>query len=724
MKKIHKKRERIIKRKGWAKIGIFVLGIFFGFILTLGTIVGVGFWSYKNLNLKKIEKLTNSKIDVNENIKKITIEDVVSNISAITSDDNYTISKMEEDFGITVVGEDGFIPNELYGLDLTPLKNCTLKTLDDGLEDIIGNANINTFLSFLEQSDEELGIFANIINTEIDYYYDSTDKKLCEDEGLNTEVKFDYSITDNVVTIDSDKDNTYTIEDNKISVPFRTVAIESAFSSFDKVTNNLELYKILDYHYNENTKRYYEDENYTIELTGIMKTLAPKTINDLSSGSFFDNLKIYEVFGYYYDGTNYYNYYDGTNYTEQVTLKGIEKALAQKTISNLSDDNAFDDVYICDVLNLYEYNGDFYEDENHTIKVNGVLNSIADKTISDLSKDGAFDDVQLFEVLNLYEYNGDYYEDENHTTKVNGVLNSIAEKTISQLSNEQTFNDIYIYEVMNYTRTEVSEGVYTYKDKNNNDVNGVLGAIAGSTVGNLSTAIDDVKLGEALNLSNPTGVLKALKDTEIKNLKTKIQDLTLTQALDLDGTETGVLKALSGKKITELESAIEDLTIDSALGLDGTETGVLKALSGTKITALESKINDLTLGEALQLDNSVTGVLKALKDTKINELNTRINGLEMWEVLGYTRSGTQGNYTYTDSNSNAVKGIMAKLVDKNINNLESVLTGTDSVLKTLTVGDLIDDGIITDNTATPEEKAMTISELYDAYLSLKNAANS
>lgn len=675
MKKAREKRERIVRKKGWAKIGIFTLGIFFGFLLTLGSIVGVGFWAYKNLTLQKIEKITNSKIDIgNDSIKKITIEDIVSNISGITGDKNYTIAKLENDFGITVVGDGGFIPNELYGLNLTPLRDCTLKTLDDGIEDIVGNANINTFLSFLNQSDEELGMFANIINTKIDYYYDSTNNKLCEDEGLNTEVKFDYSITANVVTIDSDKDNTYTIENNKISVPFRTVAIESAFASFDKVTDNLQIYKILDYHYNSNDGIYYEDENYTKKLTGFMKILAPKSISDLSSSTFFDTLKLHEVFGYYYNEQDgkYYNYFDGTNYTEQITLQGIEKALAQKSIDDLTSDGAFDDVYIYDVLNLHKLGDNYYEDENHTTKVNSVLNAIAGKTISDLSKDNAFDDVQLFEVLNLYEYNGEYFEDKNHTTKVNGVLNSIAEKTISQLSNEETFNDIYIYEVMNYT---YYNGKYYTDSTKSTEVDGVLGAIAGSTVGNLSNAIDDVKLGQALNLTNPTDVLKALKDTEIKNLETKIQDLTLTQALDLNGTETGVLKALSTKKITELKTAILELKIDDALGLDGSETGILKALSGTKITELDDKINDLTLGEALGISKSeATGAILSFYDTKITDLNDKLNpaNLDIYKAMGYTRTGSEGNYTYKDGDTE-ITGVMATLAGYKLNQVENAI---------------------------------------------------
>jgi len=574
MKKAHERRERIVRKKGWAKIGIFSLGLFFGFLMTIGSIVGVGFWAYKNLNLNKIEKITNKSIDIgNESIKKITIEDIVSNISGITSDKNYTIAKLEDDFGITIIGEDGFIPDELYGLDLTSLKQCTLKTLDNGFEDIFGSATINTFLSFLEQSDEELGMFANIINTKIDYYYDSTNNKLCEDEGLNTEVKFEYEIVDNQVKLESDKDNTYTIENNKISVPFRTVAIESAFSSFDKVTDNLQIYKILDYHYNSNDGRYYEDENHKKELTGFMKILAPKSISDLSSRTFFDTLKLHEVFGYYYDGTNYYNYYDGTNYTEQVTLEGIEKALAQKSIDDLTSDTAFDDVYIYDVLNLHK------------------------------NADGK-------------------YCEKGSDTPVTGVLNAIAGKTISGLTKDDAFNDISIYEVMNYTRTEVSEGVYTYTDSKGNPVTSIMATLAGSTVNNIEETIKTVKLGDALGISedDASGVIKTFYSTEIGQLNSVLNpdSLYIYQALGYtqNGTTytdskgnpvTGIMATLASATLNNVSDKINDIKVTDVLEdsspiiklLDDGTTNMDEITIGNLSTAVVNKMNVATVGELI-----------------------------------------------------------------------------------------------------------------------------
>ncbi len=45
--------------KNWlAKIGVFIFGIVIGIAATIGGIIGLGFWGYKNLSVNKIEQLT------------------------------------------------------------------------------------------------------------------------------------------------------------------------------------------------------------------------------------------------------------------------------------------------------------------------------------------------------------------------------------------------------------------------------------------------------------------------------------------------------------------------------------------------------------------------------------------------------------------------------------------------------------------------------------------
>ena len=288
--------EKVKRKKGFKGVGIFFFGLFFGILFTLGSIAGVGFWAYKNLTLRKIEKITNQKIDIgNESIKNITIEDVVKNVSGIISDiDNYTLGKLEDDLGIVVIGKDGFVGESFYGLDLTPLKKSTKSTIKKDIEDIIGGATMNTIINYMSKTDEELGLFATILNTEITYYYDSSNEKLYtkDNHSAESEVSFKYTIqVENNETQIKIGSNTgwLTVTDEKIDVPFRDVPIEQAFGEFETVSNRLMIGELLGYY--EHNGEYYEDSNYTTKVTGFMSTLSKKAVGDLNE-EFINNSTI------------------------------------------------------------------------------------------------------------------------------------------------------------------------------------------------------------------------------------------------------------------------------------------------------------------------------------------------------------------------------------------------------------------------------------------------
>ena len=171
--------KKVKRKKGFKPVGIFLFGVLFGFLFTLTAIIGTGFWVYKNLTLNKIEKITKNEIDIgNESIKNLTIEDVVKNISGVVQNlDTYTIEQIEDDFNIVIVGEGGFIKEEMYGLDMTPLKKATKNTIKDVFQDIIGTASMQTVIENLG-SNQDMGMFSTILDTEIEYYYNSVDKKL------------------------------------------------------------------------------------------------------------------------------------------------------------------------------------------------------------------------------------------------------------------------------------------------------------------------------------------------------------------------------------------------------------------------------------------------------------------------------------------------------------------------------------------------------------------
>lgn len=565
--------EKVKHKKGFKPVGIFLFGMFFGLLFTLATIAGVGFWAYNNLTLEKM------KIDSgSDSLNQKTIKELASSVIGVVQNiDTYTIGQIEEDFDLVIVGEGGFIAETMYGLDMTPLKNATKDTLKDTFQDIIGTATMQTVIENLGEA-TDLGLFDTILDTEVEYYFNSSDNKLY---ATLKDGSYSNPIDEKLYELQDDgkiKMGTisYTIDSNKIVASFRNVPIKQSFNDFEKVTKTLQIYKVLGYC--ENGGSYYTDEACTDKVTGLMSTIASKTIEELDQ-DFIDNLTLVEVL--------------------------------------------------------------------------------------DLTKTGE-----------------DYYQDGK---KVNGIINSIAEKTIKQLSTDDVFNDIYIYKVMDYDK--VGETYYT-DSTHSKEVTGVMKAIAGFTIGNLSENVGTIKIADVL---------------------------------ELDGTETGVLKFIynNNSTINSLTTDIEDLTVGDALGVSESDaTGIVRKFYNEKINELNSKLNPSTLtvadamgyyakGESYYTDeacteaNKVTGVMATLASSTLNDITSNINNIKAVDVLS-TDSPILKLFNETEKGELTIGTLSTELVNK-IND------------KDTTIGKLIDAGLIT-GTGLTESSTLwnkTINEIIE-----------
>jgi len=496
-------------KKGFKNIGIFLFGLFFGFLFTIASLIGVGLWAYNNLTIRKVEKLTNNDFGTSAEIEKITLKELVSNVQEIAKNiDTYTIGDLENDFDIVLIGEDGMIPNSLYGLDLTSLRNSNKNTIEKDLEKIIDSASLNTFISYMDKTDEQLGLFANIINTKIDYYF--SDNKLYTDSSLSNAVTFDYTVENNAVKIGT---NTalYEINEGKVMIPFRVIPIEHAFSNFDSVTNNLKLYEVLDY--TKENDKFYTDATKTNEVTGVLKTLANKTIKEISNEETFNNLYIYEILDYTQTGT-------APNY-----------------------------IYI--------------DSNNH--EVTGVIKHLAGSSVKDLHS--TIQNLTVGQALDINE------------SSATGIVKTLYGEKLTDLSSRLDPNNLYIYEAMGYTK----DGVNYYLDaEKQNQVTGVMATLAGSKINEIENAVDTIKVKDVLDANNSIYKLLNVSGQDydfdtltINNLSSAVEKRMETATLNdlktagIISTDANLDKYLGPKKlgeytITNLLDALETVTTDSA----------------------------------------------------------------------------------------------------------------------------------------------------------------
>ena len=562
--------ERIQKtkrKKGFRPIGIFLFGMFFGLLFTLGAIAGVGFWAYNNLTLEKVEKITKSNIDVgNNSIKNKSIKELVNSVSGIINNlDTYTIEQIEEDFNIVIVGDGGFVANTLYGLDMTPLKKATKNTIKDTIQDIIGSATMQTVIENLNVG-TDLGLFDTIMDSTVEYYFNTTDNTLyAKLDGSVYSEEVDsklYEILEENTKIKMGT-ITYTIADGKISPQFRNIPIKQAFNDFDSVTKSLQIYKVLGYY--EKNGSFYTDENCTEanKVTGLMSTIAGKTIDELDQ-DFVDNLTIKEVLDLTKNGEKYFD-------SEGNKVNGIINSIAEKTVKELSNNDTFNNIYIYEVMDYTLENGIYKDKSGNTIT--GTMKAIAGFTIAKLNTkiktvkiadvlelDGTESGVLKF-IFNNNSTIGSLATDienlklgealgitENEAT---GIVRKFYATKVSGLNSLLSPDTLVVADAMGYYYNSSDSKYYKTFDGTNyrDEVTGVMATLAGKTLSNINTGIDEIKAVDIIDAESP--ILKLFDDTEKESLT--VGNLSTQLVNKINDTNTTVGKLYQAGLITDVE---------------------------------------------------------------------------------------------------------------------------------------------------------------------------
>ena len=611
------KKERVRTGRGFKGMRFFVFGWFVGFLCTLLIVAGVGYWAYSSISVRKIEKWTKNDITTNKGIEALTLKKAVAIISGIAANDSnaYTLNKMEEDFGVSILDD------SVFGISTETLKNSPIKDLGQAFNDTINSATFNNIINFMELDEDGLGVLHTVLESKIEYYVNNN--KLYKESDHTNEVTFDYEIEDNTLKLPS---GTHTIAGGIVSLRLSDIPLETAMGSISDATKNLQIWELLDYTREGNSPDYiYKDDN--VEVSGVMASIAGYTIDELADQDKVNDLKISKIMGYYYNET------DETYYTNRdcsTKVDGVMQALSQNeyTIGDLSNKSTFESLKICEVMEYYfnEDNDTYYTTSNFETgtEVSGVMASIADKTIGDLSKDGAFDDVVLQDVLGYTIVDGKVMDG---ATEIKGVVASLVLKN--------------------------------------------------AKVGNISAKIDELTVGEVLNIDeDATGIIAVIKNTTIggegdNTLSNKIDNLKVYEVLGYtcSGNET------DGYVYSDSEGEVE-------------LSGVLLSIAQTNVNQIGKRVDELKIYEALgytctgnETDGYVyknsnkevvnlTGIIKAIAQSNIKTIGSTIDGLHVWEVLGYTQIVDEGTGTISYKNGEKpVTGILGAIAGSNINEI-------------------------------------------------------
>lgn len=365
---------------------------------------------------------------------------------------------------------------------------------------------------------------------------------------------------------------------------------------------------------------------------------------------------------------------------------GLYGVLADLTIGNLTGG-----ADIMEKLTNRLTIGDIFGDN-----IPEMLGSLKDTPIAELS--GAIETTKVGDLLG-YEYDETDARWEKDGAPLEGIEKILADKTIANLKNFDTIlNDITLGDVLN-------------------PVPDMLKSLADVKIPELGAKLEEMQVGELLGYEYDetesrwekdgtplTGIEKILADkkiSDLKNFDTILDEVTLGDVLN---PVPDMLKSLADVHIKDLGSELENMQVGELLGYDYNESESRWEKAGTPLTGIEKVLADKSINDLKDLNgimddvklgdvlNPVPDMLASIADTPLSQISTAIDGIYLGEFLGYTKGTPDGtttldceespphthtedcyyaNYNWLDG-ATPVSGVMAKLANKKVGNLNSI----------------------------------------------------
>ena len=308
--------------KSGGKVGAFFGGTFFGILLCLALIAGLGCFVYFKVSPAWINKTFKTNIDLGtEELNKKTVKGFVSSAIDLANNTNsYTLEDLNKNFGVK-------INDNLFGINIADLKTVPFTELSGAIETKFANISAHELRNVSGMNLEEK--MGNILDKENTYYFNSADNKLYKNlTGItySQPVTFEYVVSEDKTTITT-KGNVEFISDGKVKIPLWYLPITNAISDF---TSNL----------GEQTTLYDLEHSYGVVLPKFLNSVDKQntTVNELES--VIKTIKIGEILelNIKYDSASdeYYNDIDKDNvYDAGEEIAHILKAISDTKVEDL-----------------------------------------------------------------------------------------------------------------------------------------------------------------------------------------------------------------------------------------------------------------------------------------------------------------------------------------------------------------------------------------------------
>ncbi len=306
----------------------FFLGSLFGFFLCIALIVGVGAFTYFNVSASWLNRTFHAGVNFgNDTANSLTLNTTVQRLMNLANNtSNYSLDDLERDFGFG-------ISDELMGINIESLKAVPFSQIPNEAQNLLSKLSAYDLREIVH-----LGGMDRLLDKQNTYYLNPDNHHLYKQEGYTDEVSefdYEYLASENKIEV---KNTKFDVQDNVVNIDLRYLPLSTALKGFDdfKVAELLGLKEVNGTYYEDKNNNNTMDDNE--EVSGIIQTIANKTVSELSSS--IKDIKIKEVLNLSYDQDSSQYYQDkNKNNSKDVgeNIASFLNAIADTAISGLTD---------------------------------------------------------------------------------------------------------------------------------------------------------------------------------------------------------------------------------------------------------------------------------------------------------------------------------------------------------------------------------------------------
>lgn len=366
-------------------------------------------------------------------------------------------------------------------------------------------------------------------------------------------------------------------------------------------------------------------------------------------------------------------------------------------------------------------------------EVSGILANFADMTVGELL-DGGLEDMYLGSFLGYARTQADSSAVTGATTLPDGTKVGVCNGKTVMSDDGETW---YLAKSVCEQQHPHTRDCYIYIWMNGNaQVDGVMAKLAAkkiNSLGDISDMLQDFTLADVLGEENLTGIFRQLANVPIGQISAEIDNIYIGTVLEYTRKQVADISGYTAvDDVADVlqnngEFVRKDGDVWYEAKLDCTESHVhnsdcygfvwytdetcVQAVSGLEAMLSNATIN--TIGDRLKLENFTlaklgigadNNILAYLQDVPLSEIDTQLNTMKLGVALGYTLNNEN---MWVDGEGNPVKGINAKIAEMSIQDFGSG-NGITEITNTLTIGDLMDSGMIVLDTDKDKEYKLKI----------------